>query len=129
MKLRFRTVVTLCILGVASLAAVPAVVSEIRRPWNELGVLVHTAEGMLATTMASLPAADRELMARFARKHLDTGEVDAAGFVGQIAPGAGKPPPGGSGSQHLPPTRPLQPPSPAHGACSPLRAQRRRAPV
>ena len=89
MKLKFRAVLTLSMLGVAGLAAVPAILAEARRPWDELGQLVHTAEGVLATTMAALPEADREAMARFARAHLETGEVDAASFVALIAPGEG----------------------------------------
>ena len=89
MKLKFRAVLTLSMLGVAGLAAVPAILAEARRPWDELGQLVHTAEGVLATTMAALPEADREAMARFARAHLETGEVDAASFVALIAPSEG----------------------------------------
>jgi len=88
MKLKFRAVLTLSMLGVAGLAAVPAILAEARRPWDELAQLVHTAEGVLATTMATLPPADREAMTRFTRAHLETGEVDAAGFVALIAPSA-----------------------------------------
>ena len=90
MRLKFRAVLTLSMLGVAGLAAVPAILAEVRRPWDELAQLVHTAEGVLATTMAQLPAADRAAMSRFARAHLNTGEVDAAGFVALIAPAEGE---------------------------------------
>lgn len=89
-------------LGVAGLAALPALVAEARRPWSELSARVHTAEGVLATAMLTLPAADREAMSRFARARLTVDEVDAAGFVGQIAPGAaGPPPPAGGWAEAL----------------------------
>ena len=73
----------------------PAIWAEARRPWDELAQLVHTAEGVLETTMAQLSSADREAMTRFARAHLDTGEVDAASFVELIASAAGETPAAG----------------------------------
>ena len=93
MTIRFRTLLAASTLSVALLAAIPSLVAEARSPWTELAARVHTAEGVLATAMIAVPPADREAMARFTRARLTLDEVDAAGFVGQIAPGAGAAPP------------------------------------
>ena len=84
MATRFRSVLTRWLLGTAAIVAVPGLMAELRRPWDELDAKVHTAEAVLASTMAALPPADQRAMARFARAQVGSEEAPADAFVAAI---------------------------------------------
>lgn len=83
--LGFRGLLTMWLIGTAGIVAVPGLVAESTRPWDELRTRVRASEALLASTMANIPPADRAAMARFARAHVGAPEADGAAFVAAIS--------------------------------------------
>lgn len=83
--LGFRGLLTLWLLGTAGIVAVPGLVAESSRPWDELRTRIRASEALLASTMANISPADRAAMARFARAQVGAPEADGAAFVAAIS--------------------------------------------
>jgi len=84
-RLGFRALLTLWLLGTAGIVAVPGVVAESSRPWDELQTRIRASEALLAGTMANIPPADQVAMARFARAQVGAPEAEGAAFVAAIS--------------------------------------------
>lgn len=82
--LRFRGILTLLLVGTAAVVAVPGLVGESRRPWEELDAQVHTSEAILASAIAAIPASDLEAMSRFARSAVGSPPSDGPAFVASV---------------------------------------------
>lgn len=87
LPVRFRAILTMWLLGTAAIVAVPGLVAESRRPWDELDGRIHTSEAVLASAIASISDADLAAMAAFARGRVALPEAEGPAFVAAITRG------------------------------------------